>query len=343
MAGEQLLRLRVLARLVQAQAFRAGRGPRGRRGHRDRGRAAATPRGRSGATDATLGRLVCRHGGDARHSGRCDERRTGDDQADPGARAHGRTVAGNTRAAPTLQQRRARICQPTHRYTQESNGYVQRASRAGQGRHRRGLLRRCAPTPRRGETGRCCSTSASRTSGTRVISRAQCTCPVAISSRASKRCVPDKSREIIVYCAGGSRSAFAAKSLAELGYDNVVSMAGGFTDWKRNGFDFQTPRALTSEQRARYSTAHPDPGGRRGGAAEAARRTRPPDRGRRARLAGLALSRGSRSRHPRHRRRRRRRRLEPAAADRALDEHARGAQGAVGEACRSRRSTPTWT
>jgi len=65
--------------------------------------------------------------------------------------------------------------------------------------------------------------------------------------------IPDKSREIIVYCAAGSRSAFAAKSLAELGYDDVASMAGGFADWKRNGFDFQTPRALTTEQRARYS------------------------------------------------------------------------------------------
>ena len=65
--------------------------------------------------------------------------------------------------------------------------------------------------------------------------------------------IPDKSREIIVYCAVGARSAFAAKSLTELGYDNVASMAGGFADWKRNGFDFQTPRALTAAQRARYS------------------------------------------------------------------------------------------
>jgi sulfur-carrier protein adenylyltransferase/sulfurtransferase len=65
--------------------------------------------------------------------------------------------------------------------------------------------------------------------------------------------VPDKSREIVVYCAGGSRSAFAAKSLGELGYDNVVSMAGGFADWKRNGFDFVTPKSLTDAQRARYS------------------------------------------------------------------------------------------
>ncbi len=65
--------------------------------------------------------------------------------------------------------------------------------------------------------------------------------------------VPDRSREIVVYCAVGARSAFAAKSLTELGYDNVVSMAGGFTDWKRNGYDFQTPRTLSPEQRARYS------------------------------------------------------------------------------------------
>ena len=65
--------------------------------------------------------------------------------------------------------------------------------------------------------------------------------------------ISDKSREIIVYCAVGARSAFAAKSLGDLGYDNVVSMVGGFADWKHNGFDFQTPRALTGEQRARYS------------------------------------------------------------------------------------------
>jgi molybdopterin/thiamine biosynthesis adenylyltransferase/rhodanese-related sulfurtransferase len=65
--------------------------------------------------------------------------------------------------------------------------------------------------------------------------------------------LPDRSREIVVYCAVGARSAFATKSLIELGYDNVASLAGGFTDWKRNGYDFQTPRALSAAQRARYS------------------------------------------------------------------------------------------
>jgi sulfur-carrier protein adenylyltransferase/sulfurtransferase len=65
--------------------------------------------------------------------------------------------------------------------------------------------------------------------------------------------VPDKSREIVVYCAVGARSAFAAKSLAELGYGQASSLIGGFVEWKRNGNGFVTPRALSAEQRARYS------------------------------------------------------------------------------------------
>ena len=51
----------------------------------------------------------------------------------------------------------------------------------------------------------------------------------------------------------GHRSAFAAKTLEELGYDDVVSLAGGFTDWKRNGFPTELPRGLDEEQRTRYS------------------------------------------------------------------------------------------
>jgi rhodanese-related sulfurtransferase len=64
---------------------------------------------------------------------------------------------------------------------------------------------------------------------------------------------PDHSQPIVVYCAGGSRSAFAAKSLQELGYENVVSLAGGYTDWKRNGNPTQLPRTLDAERRSRYS------------------------------------------------------------------------------------------
>ena len=65
--------------------------------------------------------------------------------------------------------------------------------------------------------------------------------------------VPDKTRELVVYCSGGSRSAFAAKSLGELGYESVASLTGGFTDWKRNGYPIETPQTLTPPQRARYS------------------------------------------------------------------------------------------
>jgi molybdopterin/thiamine biosynthesis adenylyltransferase/rhodanese-related sulfurtransferase len=65
--------------------------------------------------------------------------------------------------------------------------------------------------------------------------------------------LPDKSRPLVIYCSGGSRSAFAAKTLEELGYTDVVNLAGGFTDWKRNGFDVAIPRVLSHEQRARYS------------------------------------------------------------------------------------------
>ena len=65
--------------------------------------------------------------------------------------------------------------------------------------------------------------------------------------------MPDKSREIFVYCAAGARSAFAAKALGELGYSDVTSVAGGFSDWKRNGYTFTTPKTLSPAQRSRYS------------------------------------------------------------------------------------------
>lgn len=64
--------------------------------------------------------------------------------------------------------------------------------------------------------------------------------------------VPDKSAPVVVMCAGGARSAFAAKTLAELGYDDVVSMDGGFNKWKDEGRDWAVPASLSSEQRNRY-------------------------------------------------------------------------------------------
>lgn len=64
--------------------------------------------------------------------------------------------------------------------------------------------------------------------------------------------VPDHSTKLLVQCAGGVRSAFAAKTLEELGYTDVVSIAGGFNQWKDEGRDWVTPRNLTAEQRNRY-------------------------------------------------------------------------------------------
>ena len=64
---------------------------------------------------------------------------------------------------------------------------------------------------------------------------------------------PDRSRQILLYCSAGNRSAFAAKTLQDLGYDESVSLAGGFTDWKRNGFPVELSAGLDAPRRARYS------------------------------------------------------------------------------------------
>jgi sulfur-carrier protein adenylyltransferase/sulfurtransferase len=65
--------------------------------------------------------------------------------------------------------------------------------------------------------------------------------------------VPERSSELVLYCAGGTRSALAARSLAELGYTNVKSLAGGFSAWKRAGLPFERPYVMTAEQTLRYA------------------------------------------------------------------------------------------
>src|SRR5580765_7713272 len=65
--------------------------------------------------------------------------------------------------------------------------------------------------------------------------------------------LPDRDQAIVVYCAVGSRSAFATKTLEELGYTDVVNLGGGYTDWKRNGYATAAPRSLAPQQRSRYS------------------------------------------------------------------------------------------
>src|SRR5438309_6757051 len=62
----------------------------------------------------------------------------------------------------------------------------------------------------------------------------------------------DKSAPVVIYCAGGTRSAFAADTLTQLGYSDVVSMAGGFNKWKNEGRAWKAPRTLSADQRNRY-------------------------------------------------------------------------------------------
>jgi len=62
----------------------------------------------------------------------------------------------------------------------------------------------------------------------------------------------NKDEPVVVYCAGGTRSAFAAKTLQEIGFTNVVSVIGGFNRWKDEGLTWTTPKTLTPDQRNRY-------------------------------------------------------------------------------------------
>ena len=65
--------------------------------------------------------------------------------------------------------------------------------------------------------------------------------------------LPDQNAKIVTYCAGGIRSAFAAKALQELGYSDVESANPGYTQWKDQGFPITQPFAFTDAQLNRYS------------------------------------------------------------------------------------------
>jgi sulfur-carrier protein adenylyltransferase/sulfurtransferase len=72
-----------------------------------------------------------------------------------------------------------------------------------------------------------------------------------LESQAETKLV-DRDRPIVIFCAAGNRSAFAAETLEQLGFKDVVSMAGGFSRWKNEGRPWITPQTLTHEQRERY-------------------------------------------------------------------------------------------
>lgn len=65
--------------------------------------------------------------------------------------------------------------------------------------------------------------------------------------------VPDKSKTVVLYCAGGVRSLMAGNTLKQMGYPNAISMSGGFGQWKNSGLPFVQPRTLSESQSKRYS------------------------------------------------------------------------------------------
>jgi len=65
--------------------------------------------------------------------------------------------------------------------------------------------------------------------------------------------VPNRDEDVVLYCAGGNRSALAAKSLRELGYTRVSSMAGGYGAWKKANLPTAKPFIFTQEQKSRYA------------------------------------------------------------------------------------------
>ena len=65
--------------------------------------------------------------------------------------------------------------------------------------------------------------------------------------------VPDKSKTVVLYCAGGVRSLMAGRTLQQMGYQNAISMSGGYGQWKNSGLPFVQPRLMTDAQARRYS------------------------------------------------------------------------------------------
>ena len=65
--------------------------------------------------------------------------------------------------------------------------------------------------------------------------------------------IADMDRTVVVMCAGGVRSLFAADTLKRMGYTDVRSIAGGFSRWKSVGLPFEIPQTLDADARERYS------------------------------------------------------------------------------------------
>ena len=155
--------------------------------------------------------------------------------------------------------------------------------------------------------------------------------------------VPDHGAPIVVYCAGGVRSAFAAQTLAQLGYTDVVSMTGGFNRWKDEGLPWEAPGVLTPEQRNRYQRHLLLPEVDVAGQVKLLRsKVLLLGAGGLGSPAALYLAAAGRG-HPRDRRHGRGGRLQPAAPDPPQPGPGGRAQGRFCEEERSPPSTPTST
>ncbi len=64
---------------------------------------------------------------------------------------------------------------------------------------------------------------------------------------------PNHQRQIVLNCAGGNRSALAAKSLQDLGYTNVTSLKGGYGAWQHAGYPIEQKKSLSADKMARYA------------------------------------------------------------------------------------------
>ena len=54
-----------------------------------------------------------------------------------------------------------------------------------------------------------------------------------VIERDIEKSIPDTNAPVVLYCGGGYRSALAALNLQLMGYTNVISMDGGFREWKQ--------------------------------------------------------------------------------------------------------------
>ena len=62
-----------------------------------------------------------------------------------------------------------------------------------------------------------------------------------IIERDIEQMVQDKKQKIVLYCGGGYRSALAAQTLQQMGYQQVLSLAGGYREWKEQGLAVEVP------------------------------------------------------------------------------------------------------